>query len=119
MSSVPSAAYIYPSREKYWDVQAKLFTERMDGMDKDKIREAASQLKYEDKAYHERMIARLIHEYYDYSLSCEVDGTESTDSEEFKKLLTESDLDICLVDMENLDKKPASRKDPIKDTPNL
>ena len=25
-------------------------------------------------------------------------------------------MDICLVDMENLDKKPAARKDPIKDT---
>ena len=30
------------------------------------------------------------------------------------KLLTESDLDICLADMENLDKKSAARKDPIK-----
>ena len=52
-------------------------------------------------------------------MSCEGDGTDSTDSEKFKKLLTESDLDICLVDMENLDKKPAARKDPIKDTPTL
>ena len=52
-------------------------------------------------------------------MSCEGDGTDSTDSDEFKKLLTESDLDICLVDMENLDKKPAARKDLIKDTPTL
>ena len=65
------------------------------------------------------MIARVIHEYDDYSASCEVDGTDSTYSDEFKKLLTESDLDICLIDMENLDKKPAARKDPIKDTPTL
>ena len=76
----------------------------MDGMDKDKIREAVSQLKYEDEAYHELMISRLIHEYYDYNASCEGDGTDSKDSDEFKKLLTESDLDICLIDMENLDK---------------
>ena len=61
----------------------------------------------------------LINEYDDYSLSCEEDGTDSTDSDEFKKLLTESDLDICPIDMENLDKKPAARKDPIKDTPTL
>ena len=88
-------------------------------MEKDKIREAVSQIKYEDEAYHERMIERLIHEYDDYGLSCEGDGTDSTDSYEFKKLLTESDLDICLVDMENLDKKPAARKDPIKYTPTL
>ena len=37
LSSVPTAAYISPLREKYWGVQAKLLTERMDGMDKDKI----------------------------------------------------------------------------------
>ena len=85
----------------------------MDGMDKDKICEAVSQLKYKDEAYHERMIARLIHEYDDYGSSCEGDGMDSTDSDEFKKLLTESDLYICLVDMENLDKKPAARKYPI------
>ena len=40
----------------------------MDGMDKDKMREAVSQLKYEDEAYHECMIERLIHEYDDYSM---------------------------------------------------
>ena len=51
-SSVPPAAYISPLREKYWDVQAKLLTEKMAGMDKYKIREAVSQLKYEDEAYH-------------------------------------------------------------------
>ena len=62
-------------------------------MDKDKICEAVSQLKYEYEGYHERMIAMLIHEYDDYSLSCERDGTDSTYSDEFKKLLTESDLD--------------------------
>ena len=38
-------------------------------MDKDKIHEAVSQLKYEDEAYHERMIGILINEYDDYSLS--------------------------------------------------
>ena len=118
-SSVPPEAYVSPLKKKYWDVQAKLLTEKMDGMKKEKIREAVSQLKYEDEAYHEHMIARLIHEYDDYGASCEGDGTDLTDSYEFKKVLTESDLDICLIDMENLDKKPASRKDPIKDTPNL
>ena len=75
--------------------------------------------KHEDEAYHERIIAMLTHKYDDYSSSCEGDGTDSTDSDEFKKLLTESGFDLCLVDMENLDKKPAARKDPIKDTPTL
>ena len=111
-SSVPPAAYVSPLREKNWDMQAKLLTERMDGMDKDKICEALSQLNYEDEAYHERMIAMMIHEYDDHSSSSEGDSTDLTDStysDEFKKLLTESDLD----------KKPAARKDPIKDTPTL
>ena len=43
-------------------------------------------------------------------------------SDELNKLLTESDLDdldSCHIDMENMDKKPAARKDPIKDTPSL
>ena len=61
----------------------------------------------------------MIHEYDDYSASCEGDGTDSTESDELNKSLTESDLYICLIDMENLDKKPAARKDPIKDTPTL
>ena len=87
-SSVPPPAYISPLQEKYWDVQAKLLTERMDRMDKDKICDVVSQLKYEDEAYHERMIARLIHEYDEYSASCEVDGTDSIESDEFKKVLT-------------------------------
>ena len=81
----------------------------MDGMDRDKFGEAVSELKYEDEAYHERMIVMLIHEYDDYSSSCEGDGTDSTDSDKFKKLLTESDLD----------KKPEASKDPIKDNPTL
>ena len=115
----PPPAYVSPLRGKYWDVQTKILTEKMDGMDKGTICEAVSQLKYEDKAYQESMIERLIHEYDDYSASCEGDGTDSTYSDEFKKLLTESDLDICLVDMENLDKKPAARKDTIKYTPTL
>ena len=80
-------------------------------MDKDKICEAVSQLKHEDEAYHERIIEILTNEYDDYSLSCEGDVTDSIDSDEitFNKLLTES----------NLDKNPAARKDPIKDTPTL
>ena len=61
-SSVPpAAAYVYPLRGKYWYLHTKLLTEKMAGMDKDEIREAVSQLKYEDEAYRESMIERLIH----------------------------------------------------------
>ena len=50
---------------------------RNDGWNgKRKIREAVSQLKYEDEAYHERMIERLIHEYDYFSDSYEGDGTD-------------------------------------------
>ena len=102
-----------------WYLQTKLLTEKMAGMDKDKFLEAVSQLKYEDEAYHERIIEKLIHEYDDCSASCEGDGTDSIESDGFNKLLTERNLGICLIDMENLDKKHAARKDPIKDTPTL
>ena len=50
-SSVPPPAYISPLREKYWCVQAKLLIGRINRMDKDKSREAVSQLKYEYEAY--------------------------------------------------------------------
>ena len=64
----------------------------------------------------------MINEYDEYSASCEGYGTDSAVSDKLNKLLTESDLDdldSCLIDMENMDKKPAVRKDPIKDTPTL
>ena len=62
----------------------------------------------------------MIKEYDEYSAPCEGDGTDSIVSDELNKLLTESDLDdldSCLIDMKNMDKKPAASKDPIKDTP--
>ena len=86
-------------------------------MDKDKISEAIPQVTLEDEAYHERIIQYLTHEDDDYSLTWKGDAvgftavTDSRDSGEisFKIPVTESDQD----------KKPAARKDPIKDTPTL
>ena len=43
-------------------------------------------------------------------------------SDKLNKLLTEDDLDelnSCLIDMENMDRKPAAKNDTIKDTPSL
>ena len=37
--------YISPSRERYWDMQGELLTEKAIGIDKDKISEAISQVK--------------------------------------------------------------------------
>ena len=86
-------------------------------MDKDKIREAISQVKLEYEAYHECIIEYLTHEDDDYSLYWKGDAVDlamvmdSTDSGNisFKIPVTENDLDI----------KPAARKEPIKDTPTL
>ena len=81
--------YISPSRERYWDMQAKLLTEKAVGMDKDKIREAISQVKLEDEAYHERIIEYLTHEDDDYSSSWKgdaVDFTAVTDSSDSGKI---------------------------------
>ena len=64
----------------------------------------------------------MINEYDEYSVSCEGYGTDSAVSDELNKILTESDLDdlnSCLIDIENMDRKPASRNDIIKDTPSL
>ena len=98
-------------------MQAKLLTEKAVGMDKDKIHEAISKVKLVDEAYHERIIEYLTHEDDDYSSSWKGDAvgfaavTDLSDSGEisFKIPVTESDLD----------KNPAARKEPIKDTPNL
>ena len=98
-------------------MQAKLLTEKNVGMDKDKICTAISQVKLEDEAYHERIIEYLTQEDDDYSSPWKGNAvglnavTNSSDSGEinFRIPVTESDLD----------KKPAPRKDPIKDTPTL
>ena len=116
-SSAVPPSYISPSRERYLDMQARLLTEKNVGMDKDKIREAISQVKLEDEAYHERIIEYLTHEDDDYILSWKgyavgfAAVADSSDSGEisFKMPVTESDLD----------KKPAARKEPIKDTSTL
>ena len=102
-------------------MQTNNLIEKMDEMNK-KILDAIYQLKHEDEEYHEGKIERLINEYDEYSASCEGDGTDSTVSDELNKLLIEidlDDLDSFLIDMENMDKNPAARKDPIKDTSTL
>ena len=91
-------------------------------MNEDYILDAIYLLRHENPEYHESIINRLISEYYEYSLSCEGDGTDSAVSDELNKILTEGDLDeltSCLIDMENMGRKPTAKNDPIKDTPFL
>ena len=91
-------------------------------MNKDYILDAIYLLKHENPEYRESIINRLINEYDEYSVSCEGDGTDSAVSDELNKILTESDLgdlNSCFIDMEDMDRKPAAREDPIKDTPSL
>ena len=67
-STVPTGHYeLSPSRERYYDIQAKLLTEKNVGIDKDKISKATSQVKLEDEAYHERIIEYLTQEDDEYS----------------------------------------------------
>ena len=94
----------------------------MAGMNEDYILDAIYLLRHENLEYHESIINRLINEYDEYSVSCEGDGTDSEVSDKLNKIWTKIDLDdlnSCLIDMENMDRKPAARNDPIKDTPSL
>ena len=122
-SSVPPPAdYVSPLKKKYWGVQTDNIKARMAGMNEDYILDAIYLLRHENTEYHESIINRLIYEYDEYSLSCEGDGTDSAVSYELNKILTEIDLDDLnsfLIDMENMDRKPAARNDPIKGTPYL
>ena len=91
-------------------------------MNKYYILDAIYLIRHENPEYHESIINRLISEYDEYSMSCEGDGTDSAVSHELNKILTEGDLDelnSCLIDMENMDRKPAAKNYPIKDTPTL
>ena len=88
-------------------------------MNEDYILDAIYLLRNENPEYHESIINRLISEYDEFSQSCEGDGTDSASSEELNKILTESELDSCLLNMENMDRKPAAKIDPVKDTPYL
>ena len=79
-------------------------------------------LRNENPEYHEKIINIFIDEYDEFSQSCEGDGTDSAASEELNRILTENELDeldSCLLNMENMDRKPAAKIDPIKDTPSL
>ena len=94
----------------------------MAGMNEDYILDAIYLLKHENPEYHESIINRFINEYDEYSVSCEGYGTDSAVSDELNKIWTEIDLDdlnSCLIDMENMDRKSAAREDPNKDTSSL
>ena len=55
LSAVPTGNYQpSPAREIYYDMQAKLLTEKNVGIYKDKISKAISHVKLEDESYYER-----------------------------------------------------------------
>ena len=86
-------------------------------MDKYKIHKAISQVKLEDEAYHECSIEILTQEDDDNSSPWKVDevglnaATNSSDSGEISLKISVKESDM--------DKKPAARQEPIKDTPSL
>ena len=59
------------------------------------ILEAVSQLKHVDEEDHARTLERLIHQYYEHGDTFEL--LDSTESDEFKKELTDIDLDTCTI----------------------
>ena len=93
----------------------------MVGMDEDFILDAIYILRNENPEYHEGIINKFINEYDEFSQSYEGD-TDSAESEELKRLSKESELDELnsyLLNMENMDRKPAANIDPIKENPYL
>ena len=122
-SSVSRAAdYIYPLKKKYWGVKINNLRKLMAGMNEEYILDAIHLLRNENPEYHESIINRLISEYDEFIQSCEGDGTDAAASEELNRILTENELDeldSCLLNMENMDRKPAAKIDPIKDTTSL
>ena len=56
-SEVPPRHYeLFPARERYYDMQADIITEKNVGIDKNNIRKAISSVKLEYEAAHERNI---------------------------------------------------------------
>ena len=92
----------------------KILTERMIGKDKDMILEAVSLLKHVDEEDHARTLERLIHKYDEHGDTFEL--LDSIESDKFKKELKDIDMDTCIIENENLDRKPAAKVKPIKNT---
>ena len=75
----------------------KILTERMIGKDKDIILKSVSLLKHVDEEDHARTLETLIHQYDGHGNTYEL--LDSIESDEFKKELTDIDLDTCTIKM--------------------
>ena len=71
-------------------------------------------MKHVDEEYNACTIESLIHQYDEHGDTYELLG--SIESDEFKKELTDIDLDTFTIKNENLDRKPAAKVKPIKNT---
>ena len=91
----------------------------MAGMDEEYILNAIYMLRNENPENYEKIINILIDQYDEFSQSYEGDP-DSAESEELKRILKESELDKLdsfLLNMVNMDRKPAAKIDPSKETP--
>ena len=93
--STPSSAawaadYVSPLKKQYWYVQTNNLIKLMAGMNEEYILDAIYLLRNENPEYHESIINILIDEYDEFSQSCEGDGTDSSASEEWNRILIES-----------------------------
>ena len=93
----------------------------------DYILDAIYILRNENPEYHEGIINHLINEYDEFGQSCE-GYAYSAELEELKSLFKEIELDWAgqldelnsyVIKMKNIDRKPAAKINPIKETPSL
>ena len=103
-SSVPKGHYEpSPARERFYDICADHIGEKNDRIDEDEIRKAVNYMKSEYEEEHERTIKVMIQDD-DYKSPWE--NKYATVSIGLRTITYSSDTD----------KKPAARKEPIKDT---
>ena len=87
-----AAYYVSPFKQKYWDVMTKNLRKQMVGMKEAYILDAINILRNENPEYHDGIINHLIHEYDEFSQSCEGDA-DSTESEGLKGLSKEMEVE--------------------------
>ena len=103
-SSVPKGHYKpSPARERFYDLFVDLILDKNDGIDEDEIRKALDYMISEYEEDHERTIKDIIQDD-DYKSPWE--NKDATFATGLRTVTYSSDLD----------KNPAARKEPIKDT---
>ena len=103
-SSVPKGLYEpSPARERFYDLFVNVILDKNDGIDDDEICRAVNHVKSEYEEEHDRDIKNMV-QYDDYKSPWK--NKDATVATGLKTVTYSNDLD----------KNPAARKEPIKDT---